>query len=206
METTEQFGGEKRKYQLPDILRKTIERIDDDTFWTERNLEKMFREDPSFGVKMWTGLNTILEKRGLRGDTPKYIHFSDQTEILNLKATSPGTAAQTLIGLRNWLKDTYGIAFDEMSAKNILFGAYEEEAEVIRAMGGDPEVTLPFSIGVGLNPEHSEVKNTLQKEAVEEDLAGRKKLKDMMEINPELKAKMGDRDWGIIKGGHSVQE
>ncbi|KKS37315.1 MAG: hypothetical protein A3G49_01505 [Candidatus Sungbacteria bacterium RIFCSPLOWO2_12_FULL_41_11] len=62
----EKFEPEKRLYKIPEEIRKELESIREDKFWTVENLERQFEDDIAFGAKMWTGFDAILERKNLR--------------------------------------------------------------------------------------------------------------------------------------------
>ena len=62
----EKFEPEKRLYKIPEEIRKELESIREDKFWTVENLERQFEDDIAFGAKMWTGFDAILKRKNLR--------------------------------------------------------------------------------------------------------------------------------------------
>lgn len=192
----EKFKQQKKPYVLPEEIRKEIEGIDEGSFWTEDNLERQFEDDIAFGVKMWTGLLAILERRKLSPDTREYREFNNRAEILNLKSYTFKDQARTLLELKDWMAKTWKVSAEEMNIKRILLDAYQEEAEATRMLGQDPSVHIPFSASLGLNKEHPSVKEALQKQAKEEVVAGGKLLEKLLESTPSLKKKMEEFERG----------
>ena len=77
----EKFEPEKRLYKIPEEIRKELESIREDKFWTVENLERQFEDDIAFGAKMWTGFGCQAERVKKREEFERGLQQPPQEKI-----------------------------------------------------------------------------------------------------------------------------
>ena len=134
--------------QIPEAIRKSIERFSDEEFWKKENLEKRLKANPDFGAVLSYGFDGLLKDRFKEG-TIGYHAVQMYTLILMKEDWVFEERIDAVYSLLKFSIEYYGLSPAELTAQRFLAAAYLEEANTFRKFGmASSQVPLSTSLFV----------------------------------------------------------
>ena len=110
----------------PGIKRDILEltKINEEKFWSDKELARMLQGDPTFAQSLWLGLQMLLESHGLTKHSEVIRKFDELSDgFTGTKQAGPEEQINDIRELRKYFA-ALGFSEKEMSAKETLKRAY----------------------------------------------------------------------------------
>ncbi|MDP1688605.1 MAG: hypothetical protein Q8L47_00540 [bacterium] len=152
----------------PEVLKEMMNGYDDDVFWHQESLGNSVENDITFGTKIWTAFNEIIEVAKIK-DSPEWelqqlvVEFAFLSQ-LTMRVDLPIDLKLRVAAILKIKEDFIEAGFKEetLRGSNLMKLAYIGEAEAMERLGMDWNESPPFTAGLQLDHDSPEVQKILE--------------------------------------------